>query len=75
MLCLERLLDECVLTNFSCVQSLVWPFTQEAQPDPGEVSRGGDKTDANSQVGKQASFFPIYRHIIMVLTDIISVSI
>lgn len=51
-MCLEMLLEELVLTKFSCVQSLVWPFTQEAQPGTGEFSCGADKTD-----GKQTGFF------------------
>lgn len=55
-MCLEMLLEEHVLTKFSYVQSLVWPFTQEAQPGTGEVSCGGDKTD-----GEQTDrFFSLY---------------
>lgn len=59
------------ILKFSCIQSLVWPFTQEAQPGTGEISCGGDKTEGKQTV----RFFPIYRHITVILTDMINVSI
>lgn len=60
------------VTKISCDQSLFWPFTREAQPGTAEVWHGGDKT-GGKQAGKQ--IFSIFRHIVLVLTDITNVSI
>lgn len=72
MVCLERLVDECIVPKFSCEQSFGLPHMRYKL-----TQQRSDMVVIRLMVSKQTFFFflPVFRHIILVITGITNVSI